>query len=62
MVRSCSSTRSLHPRVTVDGAPFVVATHLLAAAPVGALKAPVGTLSEHRDDFTLALDLLFHGF
>ena len=56
------STRSLHPRVTVKGEAFVVATHLLAAAPVGMLKAPVGNLSDHQDAFTLALDMLFHGF
>ena len=53
---------ALHPEVEVNGKPFVMATHLMAAVPKTALQNPVANLSDHADDITRALDLLFQGY
>ena len=52
----------LHPQVTIDGERFVVATHLLAATPEAALRAPIGSLRDFQDELTRSIDTLFFGF
>lgn len=54
--------KTLHPEVEVNGKPFVMATHLMAAVPKTALQNPVANLADHADDITRALDLLFQGY
>ena len=55
-------TTGLHPLIDVDGAPYVVVTHLMAAVPQSVLLPPVANLSAQADAFTRALDLLFQGY
>jgi toxin CcdB len=57
-----SPVAALTPAVSVDGQAHVLATHLLSAVPVAALKAPVGNLAGEADAITRALDMLFQGF
>lgn len=54
--------RGLHPSVDFLDDPFVIAIHLLAAAPVAGLDGPVGNCRGQGDEITRALDLLFIGY
>lgn len=54
--------RDLHPSFEIGGETFLMATQLLGAIPRRELGCPVGTLSEHRDEITRALDTLMIGF
>lgn len=51
----------LHPKFEIDGASYVLATHLVAAVPLKSLLPATGNLSEHADQITRALDMLFQG-
>lgn len=55
-------TKSLHPRVSIKGEPYIIVSHLLAAAPEYLLKSPVGTVAEQGDEISRALDILFQGY
>jgi hypothetical protein len=50
--------RDLHPKVLVDGAPHIVAVHLLAAVPRRGLGPAVGSLDAEHDRLLRALDVL----
>lgn len=53
----------LHPRVHIDGQPYILATAKLAAVHTGHLKPPVHSLAAtHRQHVIEALDFLVHGF
>ncbi|MEO0681432.1 MAG: CcdB family protein [Pseudomonadota bacterium] len=52
----------LNPILDWDDGRWVLATHLLAAAPVASLGRPVGRVKGAEFDVTRALDLLFTGF
>ncbi|MDB5376245.1 MAG: CcdB-like protein [Rubritepida sp.] len=54
--------RDLHPRFEIEGEPFLMATQLLGAIPRRELGRSVGSLAEHRDEITRALDTLLIGF
>ncbi|WP_370402764.1 CcdB family protein [Sulfitobacter sp. JB4-11] len=56
------TVRGLHPQIEFRDQPLVLATHLLAATPVGAMSGPVGNCRSYADDITRALDLLFIGY
>ncbi len=53
--------KALHPRISIDGAPFFLVTHLMAAVPKSTLAPAISNLSKQADEFTRALDLLFQG-
>jgi toxin CcdB len=57
-----NALRSLHPVFDINGKSFVLATHLMGAVPMLALRPPVKNLSEHHDQVTRALDFLFQGY
>lgn len=54
--------RAMNPRVEIEGAPFVLATQLLAAVPATMLRTPRANLSARAEEITRALDLVLHGF
>ena len=56
------AAKRLHPTFTIDGAKYLLATHLLAAVPASMLGEPKGSLYEHHDEIVAALDMLFQGF
>ena len=56
------TVRGLHPHVDFLDEPLLIATHLLAAAPIAALDGPVGNCRTQGDEITRALDLLFIGY
>ena len=51
----------LTPTVEVEGATWIVRVQELAAVPGAELRAPVGSLADHRDDLKRALDILIDG-
>lgn len=53
--------KTLNPQIMINGAPFILLTHLLAAIPAAALGAPVGSALSDRDRIIAAIDLLFSG-
>lgn len=52
----------LNPTIEIDGAAFIVATHLAATVPVRELGRIEATLAEHDYAITGALDMLVIGF
>lgn len=56
------SIARLHPVFMVNGTNYVMATHLIATVPRESLSRQRGTLADHRDRITAALDMLFQGF
>jgi len=54
--------RDLNPRFEVAGNLVVLMTQELASIQKRYLQRPVGSLADHRDDITRALDILFTGF
>lgn len=53
--------RILNPRLVIDGTPYLLLTHLLAAIPKKNLGQPVRNVSSQRDAIIASLDLLFTG-
>jgi toxin CcdB len=51
----------VNPKILVDGTPYILMTHLLAAIPTSSLGVPVGSAKSQRDKIIAALDLLFTG-
>ncbi|MBB95028.1 MAG: plasmid maintenance protein CcdB [Rhodobacteraceae bacterium] len=51
----------LTPRVTMDGAVWIVRVQELAAVPGHELTERIGSLEEHRDALKRALDILIDG-
>lgn len=56
------AAKGLHPAIVIADQTYVMATHLLAAAPASILKKTSFNVAGHRDDITRALDLLFQGY
>lgn len=54
--------RRLHPVFEIEGANYVLATHLLTAVPGAALGPPVGNLDAHYDRIFSAINMIFNGF
>lgn len=54
--------RDLHPSFEIGGETFLLATQLLGAIPRRELGRPAGSLADHRDEITRALDTLLTGF
>tara|TARA_R110000787_G_scaffold285764_1_gene402256 strand:- start:511 stop:804 length:294 start_codon:yes stop_codon:yes gene_type:complete len=54
--------KGLHPRVSIDGEPYLIAMHLLAAAPTSLLKTPLANYLADGADITRGLDILFQGY
>ena len=52
---------TVNPRVVVNGQPYILMSHLLAAIPLSSLGKPVCSAKEQRGDIIAALDLLFTG-
>ncbi|MFD2741462.1 CcdB family protein [Sulfitobacter aestuarii] len=51
----------LTPAVAFEGMTWIVRVQELAAVPGAELRAPVGSLAEHRDALKRALDILIDG-
>jgi len=51
----------LNPRLVIDGTPYLLLTHLLAAIPNKSLDQPVRNLSSQREAIVASIDLLFTG-
>ncbi len=56
-----SNISNLCPTTTIDDVDFVLLTHQLTNVPVSALKAPVASLENLRDDLIAAVDFLITG-
>lgn len=52
----------LNPCFEVEAGRFVLLTQFVAAVPIAVLKTRVGSLADHSDVISNALDLLFYGF
>ena len=52
----------LNPVFAVAGEPHVFVAQSIAAVPRRELGPAVGSVAEHRDEITLALDILLTGF
>ncbi|MGH7091767.1 MAG: CcdB family protein [Stellaceae bacterium] len=51
----------LMPVVVHDGGEFLLALELMTALPRAALRTPLDSIAQHRDDITRGLDWLFTG-
>ena len=54
--------RRLNPTFEIAGGRYIMVTQFIAAVPESELGQVIGSLSEHRDAITAALDMLFQGF
>jgi toxin CcdB len=54
--------RRLHPIFEIEGAEYVMATHLMAAIAERQLGRPLGNLSRHYDEIVAAIEMVFLGF
>ncbi len=54
--------RDLNPIIPIQDAPHILLTQAIVAVPLRALKRPIGSLTDHQDAITRALDLLLTGF
>ncbi len=54
--------RILNPIFEISGVSHVMVTQFLSAVPAAILKRPTGSLSDHADEITRALDMAFQGF
>ncbi|SLN76311.1 CcdB family protein [Ruegeria meonggei] len=52
----------LNPVFEINGEHVVMATHFLAAVPVGILKSQVCDLKDEFEQITVAVDMLMQGF
>lgn len=52
----------LNPKVNIDGGPYIMAIHLMAAVPTSQMLGPELDLTERGDEITAALDFAFQGF
>ena len=53
----------LHPVFQIDGAHYVLATHLMSSLPNTVLsRPPVEKLDSHHHEIVAALDMLFLGY
>ncbi|MEP3047173.1 MAG: CcdB family protein [Roseibium sp.] len=52
----------LNPVFNWDGEEFVMATQFLSAVSMSELGEPIGSLDEHFQEITRALDMVFQGF
>ncbi len=50
---------TLNPRILIDGNPYVLLTHLLAAIPTKKLGKSVGSARAQRDEIIGSIDFLF---
>jgi toxin CcdB len=53
--------RTLNPRIFIDGKPYILLTHLLAAISSNSLGKLVGSAGSQRDEIVGSIDLLFTG-
>lgn len=53
--------RILNPTIFVQGEPFVLLTHLLAAIPSKSLGRPLASAKTQRDEIAGSVDFLFTG-
>lgn len=53
--------RLLNPTIRVDGAPYVLATRLVAAIPKASARHTGFDAADHRDDITRAIDVMVSG-
>ncbi|MEL7213980.1 MAG: CcdB family protein [Pseudomonadota bacterium] len=51
----------LNPLFDIDGTAHVLVTQFLSAVPVTLTKTPYGSLSDHADTITRAIDMVFQG-
>ena len=56
------SRARLTPTLRFEGESWIMVTPLLSVVPEGVLSTPVGSVADHSDDITAALDMVFHGF
>jgi toxin CcdB len=54
--------KHLNPVMTIDDQQFVLIIQSMAAVRTSALGAAVGDLSDHHDEITRAVDMVFQGF
>jgi toxin CcdB len=54
--------RDLNPIIPIGDTPHILLTQAIVAVPLRALKRPIGSLIDHQDAITRALDLLLTGF
>lgn len=52
----------LNPKFEINQTSYVLLTQSMSAVPVKTLGQPIANLSEHFDEITNALDMLFQGF
>lgn len=53
--------RIVNPRIMVNGQPYILMSHVLAAVPLSSLGKPFASAREQREVIVAALDLLFTG-
>jgi toxin CcdB len=53
--------RILNPTVFVQGEPYILLTHLLAAVPVHCLGRQIASAMMQRDEIVRSIDFLFTG-
>lgn len=54
--------KHLNPVIELDGGQFVLIVQSMAAVRASALGPAVGDLSDHQDEITRAVDMVFQGF
>ncbi|MEZ5791133.1 MAG: CcdB family protein [Nitratireductor sp.] len=54
--------RRLNPSFEINATRYVIVTQYLAAIPTSVLGKPVANLSNHFDEITNAIDMVFQGF
>lgn len=52
----------INPQFEVDGAPKVIALHMIGTISITQIADVVDNLSQHRDRIVAATDFLFQGF
>ncbi|MFY0665508.1 MAG: CcdB family protein [Natronospirillum sp.] len=57
-----SPAQRLNPVFSIEGQELVMATQFMAAVPDSEVRSCVGSLAEHQDEISAALDMLFLGF
>ena len=62
MHQSPPPAKHLNPVVALDGKQFVLIIQSMAAVRASALGPAVGDLSDHHDEITRAVDMVFQGF
>lgn len=62
MDQSPPPAKHLNPVVTLDGEQFVLIIQSMAAVRASALGPAAGDLSDHQDEITRAVDMVFQGF